>query len=228
MKHLEGISSKSIRRLKIWLPIIFSFYATAVNAQGFNSIIQLNNIQTINITKRAEITLKDSIKRKAQPLLEESKDSSSSYDVLKLLKTVRLPLLRIYLTSGFGLRTHPVTKEKNKFHSGIDLSARNDTVYSILHGIVSEVGYNSIVGNFIRIAHANYSSIYGHLSLQFVEAGQFVAPGSPLGITGKTGRVTGEHLHFSIKYKNKFIDPLPFLYQIMNLNGNMLYYTLLN
>ena len=126
-----------------------------------------------------------------------------------------LPLNNLNLRSGYGLRTHPVTGEKNKFHSGIDLSARSDSIYCVLTGFVSEIGYNPLIGIYCRVQHGDYTTIYGHLSRLLVQAGDCTSPGTVLGISGATGRVTGEHLHFSVKYKGEFINPLYFLYEIM-------------
>lgn len=127
-----------------------------------------------------------------------------------------LPLRDISkLTSGFGNRTHPVTGERNKFHSGIDISALADTVFSILPGSIEESGYNPILGNYVRIKHGEVTSIYGHLLTRFVLKGESVTAGSPIGITGQTGRVTGEHLHFTIKYRNGYLNPLTFLAKLV-------------
>ncbi|WP_169306872.1 M23 family metallopeptidase [Pedobacter polaris] len=199
-----------------------------LKAQVFNSVTQPIFNNKIELAKPIEVPIDTVINTSIISKKIMSNVKIDSVDVFKFFKTARLPLNRIYLTSGFGYRTHPVTGERNKFHSGIDLNARTDTVYSILHGVVKETGYNSIIGNFIRITHGNYTSIYGHLSYRFVKPGDLVASGTPVGISGATGRVTGEHLHFSIKYKDQFLNPLPFLYQMMNLDTQSLYYSLKN
>jgi len=122
-----------------------------------------------------------------------------------------LPLKCLRQTSGFGWRVHPITG-KFQFHKGIDLAARHDTVYSILNGIVSTIGYNAYIGNYIIITHpGDVQSIYGHLSEITVLPDEQVMAGQAIGITGATGRVTGEHLHFSIKYQGRELSPLAFL-----------------
>jgi murein DD-endopeptidase MepM/ murein hydrolase activator NlpD len=122
-----------------------------------------------------------------------------------------LPLKRLHQTSGFGWRNHPITG-KFQFHKGIDLAACHDTVFCILNGIVSTIGYNGYIGNYIIITHpGEVKSIYGHLSAIAVLPDEQVMAGQPIGITGATGRVTGEHLHFSIKYQGREISPLVFL-----------------
>jgi murein DD-endopeptidase MepM/ murein hydrolase activator NlpD len=127
-----------------------------------------------------------------------------------------LPLRQVVLTSGFGYRVHPVTG-RYAFHSGIDLRARSDTVFAVLPGHVSSVSYNPLLGLNIRLDHGGLESSYGHLSQVFVFPADSVGAGCPIGITGSTGRVTGEHLHFSMRLAGRYINPLEFL-KILTLN----------
>lgn len=122
-----------------------------------------------------------------------------------------LPLKHLLPTSTYGWRIHPVTGEI-KFHKGVDLAARHDIVFSILDGIVSRIGYDPFIGNYILIAHSgDVESLYGHLSAIAPLPGEQIKAGQAIGITGATGRVTGEHLHFSIKYRGHELPPLAFL-----------------
>ncbi|SDP47068.1 Peptidase family M23 [Mucilaginibacter sp. OK268] len=123
-----------------------------------------------------------------------------------------LPLSRLYITSSFGYRRHPVTGIY-AFHNGVDFRARSDTVYALMKGTVTGTGYDSLLGISISIRHEVFTSIYGHLSQVFVSPDESVEAGQPIGVTGKTGRVTGEHLHFSIRFRGHYVDPLEFIYQ---------------
>jgi murein DD-endopeptidase MepM/ murein hydrolase activator NlpD len=127
---------------------------------------------------------------------------------------VCLPLKNLQLTSSYGYRTHPVTG-KYAFHAGVDLRSKQDTVYAVMNGTVSTVNYSNFLGIYIRLDHDQFQSVYGHLSQVFVVPGDTIEAGQPIGITGATGRVTGEHLHFSIRYQQHEIDPLEFLYQLL-------------
>jgi len=121
------------------------------------------------------------------------------------------PLKSLCMTSRFGWRIHPITG-KIQFHQGVDLAARHDTVFCILDGIVKIIGYNAYIGNYIIITHSgDVESIYGHLSVISVLPNEEIVAGQAIGITGATGRVTGEHLHFSIKYHGRELSPLAFL-----------------
>jgi len=136
---------------------------------------------------------------------------------LLLICCVCLPLRQIQLTSGYGYRIHPITG-KYAFHSGIDLRARSDTVFAVMAGTISAVGYDPYLGLFIRLNDGDFGITYGHLSQVFVLPDDSVAACHSLGVTGRTGRVTGEHLHFSVAFHHHPIDPLKFLLDIQNLN----------
>ncbi|MGN8056091.1 M23 family metallopeptidase [Pedobacter sp. 22163] len=124
------------------------------------------------------------------------------------------------VNSTFGNRIHPVTHQ-NDFHRGIDLRARNEPVFSFFSGKVSEAGYNPILGKFIKIDHSGLESIYGHLSIILVHNGQVLKAGELIAVTGSTGRVTGEHLHFSLRIDGIYIDPILFILQLqVNLGIN--------
>lgn len=127
---------------------------------------------------------------------------------------ISLPLDDYRITSRFGWRRHPVTGTPD-FHNGIDLAARGQAVRSIMDGTVIETGYHRHLGNFVRIDHGGVLSVYGHLSHITVETGQPLTAGYPIGMTGSTGRATGEHLHFSIRAGGTYINPWKFLHGLI-------------
>ena len=120
------------------------------------------------------------------------------------------PLRTIKITSPFGYRTDPFTG-KRTMHNGIDLAAHNALVYSMLDGTVEKVGYGARSGNFVTISHGDFRISYCHLSRILTTQGQSVLAGFPIGITGSTGRSTGEHLHITAKYKGKPFNPMAML-----------------
>jgi murein DD-endopeptidase MepM/ murein hydrolase activator NlpD len=130
-----------------------------------------------------------------------------------------LPLRHLTLTSGFGYRVHPVTGDY-AFHAGIDLRAKSDTVFAIADGVVIAAGYQQFIGLYIRLDHTGIQSIYGHLSKIGVTTGDTVVSGQAIAVSGASGRVTGEHLHFSLLYEGKPIDPIKFLYHLLKYNQN--------
>ncbi|WDF77034.1 M23 family metallopeptidase [Mucilaginibacter sp. KACC 22773] len=127
---------------------------------------------------------------------------------------VCLPLKHLKINSDYGYRIHPLSGGY-ALHAGVDLKARHDTVYAILDGKVTAASYNDGLGLHLRLAHGGVESVYGHLSRVFVFPGDSISSGEPIGVTGATGRVTGEHLHFSICYRHKYVNPLKFLYELL-------------
>lgn len=97
--------------------------------------------------------------------------------------------------------------------------ANSDSVYSVLDGKVSDSGRSTTLGNYIRVRHREIEITYSHLSQVFIHSGDSVQGGKVLGITGATGKVTGEHLHFSIRFRDKFIPPLKFLKSLFDLTN---------
>ena len=192
----------SIKISKQWLLLLFNLSSFSLHAQ---SNISTKSLDSLYIQQLLLFPIE-----RAAPL---NKDSITSN---KPIEGACFPLDKMRLTSYFGLRTHPVTKEKNSFHSGIDLRAHGDPVYAALPGLISATGYNPIIGNFIQVSNGKYTLIYGHLSFIIGLKGTPVKAGELIGITGSTGRVTGEHLHFSVRHKNYYINPLLFLKTIMN------------
>jgi len=126
-----------------------------------------------------------------------------------------LPLRHLSLSSPFGYRIHPITG-KYAFHAGIDLRARSDTVFAVMDGRVAAVGYDTYLGLFIRLNSGDFQITYGHLSQVFAFSGDTVKACYSLGVSGMTGRVTGEHLHFAVRYRHAYVDPLKFLMYIAN------------
>lgn len=118
------------------------------------------------------------------------------------------------VTSHFGYRTHPVSK-KRSFHYGIDLGTNDRTrVYATADGVVDYVQSKNIgsFGRLVRISHNyGFQTIYAHLARTDVKTGDVVTKGDQLGLSGRSGRVTGPHLHYEVKYGIKNLNPKPFL-----------------
>ena len=94
-------------------------------------------------------------------------------------------------------------------HSGVDLKTRpNDEIVSAFNGIVTQSGPYYGYGNCIRIRHAyGFETLYSHQSKNLVKVGDKVKAGQVIGLTGRTGRATTEHLHFEVFFKGRRINP---------------------
>lgn len=124
----------------------------------------------------------------------------------------RNPLEGARLTSGFGMRVHPVLGRR-KAHKGIDLAAPTGTpVYATADGIVGKAQWFSSYGLYVRIDHgAALETRYAHLSKLAVEAGERVNKGDLIGYVGSTGRSTGPHLHYEVRIDGVAVDPMPYM-----------------
>lgn len=112
------------------------------------------------------------------------------------------------LTSSFGFRENPVNHQPD-FHHGIDLAAPEGApVYAARQGIVIKADFNQIRGNYVIIRHADgVQTRYQHLSYLFVREGQVVQEKEQIGTVGKTGMVTGPHLHWEVQVNGFYTDP---------------------
>lgn len=117
------------------------------------------------------------------------------------------------ITSFYGERIHPVNGALD-FHHAIDIAAKEfDEVFSTANGMIIESNYNKYLGEYIVIEHPNgYQTIYGHLSVRYVDVGEIIYLGEKVGAVGKSGRATGFHLHYGIKKNGQYINPLPYLF----------------
>jgi len=107
------------------------------------------------------------------------------------------------VTSDFGFR------RGWKFHYGIDTRLKTgDSICSSFGGMVRIVQRGRAYGNYIVIRHFNgFETVYGHLSKTFVKVNQVVRAGEIIALGGNTGRSTGPHLHYEIRYLGNPISP---------------------
>ncbi|MBI0400204.1 MAG: peptidoglycan DD-metalloendopeptidase family protein [Cytophagales bacterium] len=113
------------------------------------------------------------------------------------------PLEHTKINSDFGRRRY-------RWHHGIDLKLNTgDPVRSVFDGIVRITSYERYgYGHYVVIRHRNgLETIYGHLSKKEVKVGQEIKAGDIIGLGGSTGRSTGPHLHFEIRYQGLSINP---------------------
>ena len=120
--------------------------------------------------------------------------------------SVSYPLRYIKVTSPYGYRKDPFTG-KSKFHGGLDLRARGDKVMAMMEGVVVKVGQDKTSGKYVTLRHGRYTVSYCHLSKILIVKGAIVHPRDVVGITGSTGRSTGEHLHITCKLNGRSISP---------------------
>jgi len=113
------------------------------------------------------------------------------------------------ISSRFGRRNDPFTGLLSS-HSGVDIAIRfGSPVLASGDGVVTNTGYSSVLGNYIRIDQGQgFASVYGHLSAILTRSGRRVLAGQQIGRVGSTGYSTGPHLHFSAYRWDRLIDPM--------------------
>ncbi|MCL2829225.1 MAG: M23 family metallopeptidase [Betaproteobacteria bacterium] len=116
------------------------------------------------------------------------------------------------ISSGFGWRLDPYAR-MGAMHEGVDFPTDIGTrVKAAAGGVVTTAQYHPEYGNLIEIDHGNgYSTRYAHLSRIDVKAGQIVKIGQAIAFSGNSGRSTGPHLHFEVRFQGVPQNPVNFL-----------------
>jgi murein DD-endopeptidase MepM/ murein hydrolase activator NlpD len=119
-----------------------------------------------------------------------------------------MPVANAHLTSGFGMRFHPVLGY-SRMHQGTDYGAPyGSPIRAIADGIVTFTGWHGGHGNYVKINHAyGMGSGYGHMSRIAVANGARVGQGQVIGYVGSTGLSTGPHLHFETFRNGAIVNP---------------------
>jgi murein DD-endopeptidase MepM/ murein hydrolase activator NlpD len=124
---------------------------------------------------------------------------------------LRTPLDVVRVTSGFGMRKHPILGY-SKMHKGVDFAASTGTpILASGGGTVEFAGKYKGYGNFIKIRHnSQYQTAYGHLSrfAKGLSKGDKVKQGQVIGYVGSTGLATGPHLHYEVLVDGKNMNPM--------------------
>ena len=130
----------------------------------------------------------------------------------KKMLTVSAPVDSGWYSSNFGWRVDPFTGKK-AMHEGVDWVVPFGTpIHAAASGIVVYAGMHPQFGNLVEIDHGNdILTRYAHASKLYVKVGQVVKRGQLLSAVGSTGRSTGNHLHFEVRFKGLAQNPVRFL-----------------
>jgi len=115
----------------------------------------------------------------------------------------KMPLVTTPVTSGFTFRW-------GRWHFGVDLDLETgDSVRAAFDGVIRISKWDGGgYGNYLLVRHYNgLETLYGHLSKPLLPVGTFVRAGQVIGLGGSTGRSTGSHLHFEVRYEGNPINP---------------------
>jgi len=151
---------------------------------------------------------------KINPNINYSKLSISEKEVIMNYIPNGKPVSVIKRSSGFGWRMHPIY-HRRIFHRGLDISVATGTkVMTTANGVVEKVRYNKHTGygNLLIIKHSyGFRSAYAHLNSIGVEVGDYVLKGQVVARSGNSGRSTGPHLHYEVRYLDKILNPNLFI-----------------
>ena len=179
-----------------------------------------------SIARMTNSQLASDLTMKVDLLAKETYIQAKSYDeLLELAKTqeVRmenLPAIQPVLNkdlkrtaSGYGMRIDPVYHVR-RFHAGMDFSAPVGTdVFATGNANVVFTGWKQGYGNTVELDHGfGYTTLYAHLYKVLVHNGQNVKRGDVIALVGNTGKSTGPHLHYEVRYQDKPVDPRNFYF----------------
>lgn len=179
---------------------------SAVGYMGGQSI-PIEAKQVLQTTETRIAALSAELKQRVQPALEQTltREAARPYGIPLQISTS--------ISSTFGPRTNPFGDSNNEFHDGVDLTGGYGTpIQASAPGVVEAAGWSGGYGNRVIVNHGHgYRTLYGHMSQIGVAQGTQVERGQLIGYIGSTGRSTGPHLHYSVYYLGKAVDPQDYL-----------------
>ena len=123
-----------------------------------------------------------------------------------------VPLDQYAVSSGYGKRKDPING-RTAYHRGLDFRARTGApIYATAPGTVTYAGWSGPFGRLVEIDHGHgIRTRYAHLKKILVKPGQSVANREKIGLVGSSGRSTGPHLHYEVRYNGVPLNPMKFL-----------------
>ncbi len=190
-------------------------YAGLDNENRYRHLNHLQDAELIkNLTKKMDIfdrQLYTQIKsfNELQQLARDNKDRITH---IPAIQPVPQKFMK-QMASGYGYRRDPIYGT-SKFHEGLDFAAdRGTPVYATADGEVVMAGWQSGYGNMVEINHGyNYVTRYAHLSKIHTKPGTKVKRGDLIGEVGNTGKSTGNHLHYEVRYKGAPQNPINYYF----------------
>lgn len=189
-----------------------------VNLKNRNTLIKKVRIEKGEGLGERYIPLQD-IDLTDEELSEKFKNANIKVNLWEGLSkaTTMLPLgspvrTRLRITSPFGVRSDPFNNTLT-MHNGIDFGGKIGTpLYTTSAGKVVRAGKRGDYGLAVEVDHGlGFSTLYAHLSKINVKRGDILESGTKVGLAGSTGRSTGVHLHYELRYNNRPLNPYTFV-----------------
>jgi len=176
-----------------------------------NIVSEINNVAIVEKneeeTDKSKIT-ENEIKKEEKTETTEITKTQMELDVEAAKKVCKFekPLTGT-ITSEFGEREATI-EGMTTDHKGIDIAANKGTsIKAAISGTVKVAEENSEYGKFIKIVNGDVMTVYAHCQKLKVKVGDKVKTGQTIATVGSTGNSTGPHLHFEIRFENRFINP---------------------
>jgi murein DD-endopeptidase MepM/ murein hydrolase activator NlpD len=176
---------------------LISFYNSILNSSEKNiTMVRYNNVPATNYY--------------------DDFDETAVFHITPEIEFPESQIIKIE-SDSLGIYAHPRVGQVNskfgwrdgRMHKGIDINLnRGDAVVAAFDGMVRIACIKGGYGNVIIIRHYNgLETVYGHLSKIKVKPGQIVLAGQLIGLGGNTGRSSGPHLHFEVRFKGQALNP---------------------
>ena len=168
--------------------------------------------------QQSKVTLNDKDKKRAAKEYAEAMDVYNASTSKSYITSKFIAPMQSKITSEFG-KARVYNNTLKGYHSGTDYRASVGTpIVATNDGVVALVKDRFYSGGSVIIDHGHgIYTCYFHMSKFDVKKGQEVKKGEPIGLSGKSGRVTGPHLHFSARVASEQVDPLQ-LIELLNKN----------
>ena len=181
----------------------------------YDSLARMTNTQlAADVQRKVDILEKEMYvqARSYDEIVELAKKQEARMENIPAIQPVLNKDLK-RMASGYGWRVDPVYHVR-RFHEGMDFSAPVGTdIFATGNGVVVYSGWRQGYGETVEIDHGfNYLTRYAHCSKRLAKVGQKVKRGDVIALVGNTGKSTGSHLHYEVRYLGQPVDPRNFYF----------------
>ncbi len=223
-----GVPAKAVETYIKAIATKLSFERDIDASSKFDLVLEQSRAQTGEVERGrllfAAMTTGNRQTRLIPWTIGEKTDWYDATEVGQRRSGMTLPIAGGRITSGFGMRFHPILGYA-RMHKGEDFGAAYGTpIHAVTDGLVAIAGRAGGYGNQIRLSHSSVlGTSYSHLSRILVRAGDRVSQGQVIGYVGSTGLSTGPHLHFEVYRNGAAVNPTTVSFQSSSLlNGKEL------
>ena len=181
----------------------------------YDSLARMTNTQlAADVQRKVDILEKEMYvqARSYDEIVELAKKQEARMENIPAIQPVLNKDLK-RMASGYGWRVDPVYHVR-RFHEGMDFTAPVGTdIFATGNGVVVYSGWRQGYGETVEIDHGfNYMTRYAHCSKRLAKVGQKVKRGDVIALVGNTGKSTGSHLHYEVRYLGQPVDPRNFYF----------------